>query len=80
MELNRVQFEEFVKLYFDLNSSSHMWQNCGCTPEDLRRSSGRSMPSVITLGPNMRQMIRNGEMDPTELIEYLSGMGIELEY
>lgn len=80
VELNRVQFEEFVKLYFDLNNSSHMWQNCGCTPEDLRRSSGRSMPSVITLGPNMRQMIRNGEMDPTELIEYLSGMGIELEY
>ena len=78
VELSERQFEQFAELFIKLNNNSNLWLNCGRSPDELFKKSAHKMPSTISLGPNMKKMIANGEMDKEELEKQLAQMGITL--
>lgn len=78
VSLSRSQLEQFTELFMELSNHSNLWQNCGWTPTALFKASGSSMPSAISVGPNMKEMFRSGELDQQEFEQALAKMGIKL--
>lgn len=78
VSLSEKQVEKFVDLYADLNNYSHLWLNCGWTPDDLFHRGPSGLPSKFSVGPNMRRMFESGEMDRDAFEAELKKMGIEL--
>lgn len=78
VELSEKQFERFAELFMELNNKSNLWLNCGWSPDELFKKSGRKMPSTISMGPNMKKMFANGEIDKDEFEKQLAQMGITL--
>lgn len=78
VSLLQSQLMQFTELFMELNNNSNLWQNCGWKPTQLRKASGSSIPSAISIGPNMKQMFRSGELDQEEFEQALAKMGIKL--
>lgn len=78
VSLGQSQVEQFAKRLQTLNNRSHLWLNCGWTPEDLFHQSDRRLPRFISVGPNMKRMFESGELDRAEYEEMLKQFGIKL--
>lgn len=78
VSLSQSQLMQFTELFMDLNNNSNLWLNCGWKPTELCKVSGSSLPSAISIGPNMKQMFRSGELDQKEFEQTLAKMGIKL--
>lgn len=64
---DRKQLQRFLDLFTDLSNNTRMPSNCGFTPNEMRRFSDSSTPPIISFGPGMQKMIREGELDGDEL-------------
>ena len=62
VEFTRAQMERFCELYTNLNNHSHLWLNCGWRPAELRRREPLGFPESISIGPNMKELFEEGEM------------------
>ena len=80
VSLNKKQFTEFADLLVNLNNRSHLWLNCGWRPDELVRESGRPLPRSISVGPNMKKMLENEELDREELERRLKEIGITTSF
>ena len=76
--LTRAQTERFCELYIGLNNHSHLWQNCGWRPDELRRGTASGMPDTLSIGPNLKRLFEEGKMDRKEFEQELRKLGIEL--
>ena len=76
--LTRAQTERFCELYIALNNHSHLWQNCGWRPDELRRGTASGMPDTLSIGPNLKRLFEEGKMDRKEFEQELRKLGIEL--
>ena len=76
--LTRAQTEQFCELYIGLNNHSHLWQNCGWRPDELRRGTASGMPDTLSIGPNLKRLFEEGKMDRKEFEQELRKLGIEL--
>ena len=76
--LSRAQVERFMNLLQNLNNRSHLWLNCGWTPEELYQQSGRRLPKTVSVGPNLKRMFESGELDRAEYEKMLTQFGIKL--
>ena len=72
------QLKKFIELYYSLNNHSNLWSNCGWTPDSLIKKEGRTRPSAITLGPNIRRMFETGELDLEEFKKAMRELGANL--
>lgn len=73
----QAQLEQFIRLYTELNNSSHLWMNCGWRPDELMRRAPSGMPESISIGPNLRKMFEDGTMDQAEFEQGLRELGIK---
>ena len=78
VSLTQSQVEQLAERLQVLNNRSHLWLNCGWTPEDLFNKSGRKLPQFISVGPNLRRMFETGERNRAEYEEMLKQFGIKL--
>ena len=72
------QLEQFMELHTKLNNNSHLWLNCGWSPHGLSRHMGRGVPPSISIGPNLKRMFENGEMNRAEFEQSLKKLGVKL--
>lgn len=70
VQLTESQFEKLVQLYTDLNNKSHLWCNCGWTPDALFQMEQPKYPLSISFGPGLQAAFANGDIDQTE-VEHL---------
>ena len=80
ISLNKKQFAEFADLFVNLNNRSHLWLNCGWRPYELLREEGQPFPRSISVGPNIKKMLENGELDREELERHLKEIGITASF
>ena len=80
ISLNKKQLAEFADLFVNLNNRSHLWLNCGWRPYELLREEGQPFPRSISVGPNMKKMLENGELDREELERHLKEIGITASF
>ena len=70
--------ERFCELYTNLNNHSHLWQNCGWRPDELRQSIPSGLPDSISIGPNMKKLFEEGNLDQAAFEKQLKELGIRL--
>ncbi|MCR5653676.1 MAG: hypothetical protein K6F88_07720 [Ruminococcus sp.] len=78
VELTLEQLKNFINLHTSLNNNSHLWLNCGWRPFDMSRQFGRGKPTSISIGPNMRTMFENGDLDRNEFERMMKKLGIDI--
>ena len=78
IKLTAKQLEDMSELVQDSVNYSRLWVNRGWTPYELLQAAGPVDLSSISLGPGMKQAIRDGSLDIKELEEGLAKMGIKL--
>ena len=75
------QAQQFFKLLQDFANNSHLWKNCGFTPNQMHSvmagQSKQSPPSII-LGSGIQKAIQNGEIDIEELTKQLKEKGFDV--
>lgn len=76
--LDEDEVQEFVSLYMELNNNSNLWCNCGWQPVKLLALDGIKGPFKMSLGPNIRRMIDNKEIDINELKEACDEIGVDI--
>ena len=69
---------EFIELLQEFNNKSHLWKNCGNTPEELFALHASQMPQSISFGPGIQKAFADGTIDREELIRKIKKMGIEV--
>lgn len=55
--LSQSRFARFCNLYQQLNNHSHLWMNCGWTPEELYRQATPATPLTMHFGHNMQKIV-----------------------
>ena len=78
VEFTAAQMQQFFELYVNLNNRSHLWQNCGWQPDELARGGTSGLPETISIGPNMKKLFEEGEMDQAAFEQQLKKLGIKL--
>ena len=78
VEFTAAQMQQFFELYVNLNNRSHLWQNCGWQPDELARRGTSGLPETISIGPNMKKLFEEGEMDQAAFEQQLKKLGIKL--
>ncbi len=78
VEMTMATVQKFIALYTELHNTSHMWCMFGWSPNELSAKYGSGRPKSISIGPNMKEMIANGELDPDDLRKKLDELGIEM--
>ena len=74
---NENSVRKFIVLYYNLNNESHLWPNCGWTPNELSKKYSKSGPIGISMGPNIKKMFESGELDKEEIKKELQALGID---
>lgn len=78
VSLSDKQFERFTDLFVQLNNRSHLWLNCGWSPDDLFRRTPRTKPETMSFGKNMKKMFADGTLDRTSIEKMLAEMGVKV--
>lgn len=67
------QLNEFLKLWYDAHNNTKMFCNKGYSPKELSKlEPSKDIENLVgTLGENIKEMIRNNELDGEELIKQL---------
>ena len=75
------QVNEFLGLLQNFVSKSHLWRNCGYSPEELHSmyygNKGSEIRTVV-FGPGIRQAFEDGTIDKDEVIKKFKEMGVEV--
>ena len=75
------QVGEFIKLLQDFVNKSHLWRNCGYTPEELHSmyyGNKDTALRAISFGQGIQQAFADGTIDKDEVIKKLKEMGVEV--
>ena len=70
--------EELSNLTINSLNKSNIWANSGYSPVELSRQSGPLDIKAMTMGPGLKQAIRNGDFNVDELEKMLAEKGIKL--
>ena len=60
---------EFVNLIVDMANHTRIWINNGHTPDELSGKSDKTVPQHIAFGPGLLDAIKDGDIDPDELLK-----------
>lgn len=64
--------QKFLNLYMHIANRTKIPQNRGYSPEEMRKMNPIDPHKIqLTMGPNMREMFKNGEMNPEEYYDQL---------
>ena len=78
--MDQKQAEEFIQLVYDYNNNSHLMQNRGWKPVELRLAMPPGDgPKIIKMGPGLKQLIKDGEIDLDEYRKAVEAHGFKLE-
>jgi hypothetical protein len=77
--LSEARCRALVDLLTEFNNESHLWCNCGWTPSDLSKRTGRTPPTSMSLGPGIMKLAAEGKIDLKEFEEELRKYGVKLE-
>lgn len=72
------QAKTFFSLLQDFINKSHLWCNCGFTPNELFAMQPQQMPKAISLGPGIQKAIKEGQIDRDEIVRKLKEMGVDV--
>ena len=75
------QADKFVELFTDFINKSHLWCNCGYSPEKLHSiyyGHKNTMPQSVSFGSGIQQAFADETIDKDEVIKKLKEMGIEV--
>lgn len=78
VSLTQKQAMEFSNLFVQLNNRSHLWLNCGWSPEGLSRIERRATPMAMSFGPNILKMFASGELDRAAIDQMLADAEIKV--
>lgn len=73
--------EEFLRLLTEFISNSHLWVNCGYTPNELHSMYAKELstvPQTISFGSGIQKAFREGTIDKDEIIRKLKKMGVDI--
>lgn len=76
---NMKQVEKFTQLFTGLNNNSRMQCNRGYTPKELGSMGWSGEPQSLSLGPGIKEAIKNGEIDVNEFRRDLLNMDVPNE-
>jgi hypothetical protein len=72
--------EELAKTVYEYNNNSHLMQNRGWKPVELRAAMPpEDGPKIIKMGPGLKQLIEDGEIDLDEYRKAVEAQGFKLE-
>ena len=74
------QLQDLVRLLSNYQNSTHMYCNCGWTPSELRAARPLTGMPAISIGPGIRKMIADGELDIDEMRAQIREMGMETDF
>ncbi len=72
------EIQKFVSLIQTFNNKSHLWRNCGHTPEGLFSAHKNPFPPAIGFGPGLQKAFSDGDIEKDELVRYLNDLGIDV--
>lgn len=80
---NKNDVQTFIKLYADFIHNSRLQCNCGHTPREIydesRKNNTESKAETVSLDPQIRTAIENGEIDTGKLCESIQAMNLPNE-
>ena len=69
-DVSKNEIEEFIKIYIELTNNSNRWSMFGWSPNELRKTMPKlDGPIELQIGPNMQEMINNGDYNISDLEE-----------
>lgn len=72
--------EELTKVIYEYNNNSQLMQNRGWKPVELRAAMPPGDgPKIIKMGPGLKQLIKDGEIDLDEYRRMVEAHGFKLE-
>ena len=67
MPMSESHLNEFMGLVYDLNNNTRLPANRGYTPVELSRKYRKHTIPEISFGPNIRDMLQNGELNASDM-------------
>lgn len=71
MPMSESQLNEFMGLVYDLNNNTRLPANRGYTPVELSRKYRKHTIPEISFGPNIRDMLQNGELNASDMVRQI---------